>query len=182
MEFPLSHGRLRSWRIDDAADLATAANHRNVWLTLRDIFPHPYTVEHAEAYLRRTVGAEPELSFCIELDGQAAGGIGLDYATDVHRHTVELGYWIAPPFWGRGVMSEAVRAIVAYGFASQPIERVEAYVFANNPASGRVLEKGGFGFEGRLRRNVFKDGEFLDSLVYSILREEALTMPQESAG
>ena len=172
MEFKLPHGSLRSWRMEDAAPLAEVANNRNVWLKLRDIFAHPYTLADAEAYLGRTVGATPELSFCIELDGRVAGGIGLHFAHDVHRLTVELGYWLGEPFWGGGIMSHAVCAMVGYGFQTLPIERIEAYVYANNPASLRVLEKCGFSFEGRLRRNVFKDGQLLDSLVYSRLRGE----------
>jgi RimJ/RimL family protein N-acetyltransferase len=181
MHFPLPQGCLRSWRIEDAAGLAEAANNRNIWLKLRDVFPHPYTIENAEAYLGRTVGREPETSFCIEIDGRVGGGIGLDFAADVHRHTVEIGYWIAEPFWGRGTMSHAVRAIVGYGFEALPIERVEAYVFANNPASARVLEKCGFSFKGRMRRNVFKDGQFVDALIYSILRDEAARSRGDSA-
>jgi RimJ/RimL family protein N-acetyltransferase len=181
MEFPLPQGSLRSWRLEDAAGLAEVANNRNVWLTLRDIFPHPYHLADAETYLGRTVGSEPELSFCLELDGRPAGGIGFHFAGDVHHLTVELGYWLAEPFWGRGIMSHAVRAMVGYGFDALPIERIEAYVFANNPASARVLEKCGFSFEGRLRRNVIKDGQVLDSLVYSILRDDAATSTNQSA-
>lgn len=173
MEFPLPQGRVRSWRIDDATALAEVANNRNVWLKMRNVFPHPYTIEHAESYLGQAVGRAPETSFCIEVDGQVGGGIGLHFATDVHCHTVEIGYWLGEPFWRRGIMPHAVRKIVAYGFAALPIERVEAYVFGNNPASARVLEKCGFSFEGRMRRHVFKDGEFLDSLIYAMLRNEA---------
>ncbi len=64
-----------------------------------------------------------------------------------------------------------MRAIVPLGFASLPLNRIEAYVYANNPASARVLEKAGF-TEGRLRRSVIKDDQVLDSLVYARLRDE----------
>jgi RimJ/RimL family protein N-acetyltransferase len=67
-------------------------------------------------------------------------------------------------------MTAAVEAVLRYGIEGLSFGRIEAYVFANNPASVRVLEKAGFEFEGRLRKNVIKDGQVLDSLVYAKLR------------
>lgn len=163
---------LRPWRMTDVPALAAAANNRNVWLTLRDIMPHPYTTADAETYIRRQLEKSPSLSFCIEIAGGAAGGIGLHPQEDVNRITAELGYWLAEPYWGRGIMTEAVRAVVRHGFNSGLLQRIEAFVYANNRASTRVLEKAGFTFEGRLRSNVIKDGEVLDSLLYSRLRDE----------
>lgn len=183
MRISLTVGVLRSWRIDDAAALVEAANNRNVSMNLRDMFPHPYTRADAEGYLAvAAVGEQAERRFCIEVDGRAVGGIGLHPQADVNRLTAELGYWLAEPFWGRGIMSGAVPAMVAHGFKTLPLERIEAFVFANNPASARVLEKCGFTLEGRMRRNVIKDGQVLDSLVYSILREEIAASPSTGTG
>ena len=134
---------------------------------------HPYTLADAEAYLLERVVEPMRMMFCIDVGGEAIGGIGLHPGDDINRLTAELGYWIAEPFWGRGIATAAVRAIVPYGFEQQPLERIEAYAFANNPASARVLEKGGFIYEGRLRRNVIKEGEILDSLLYARLRGDA---------
>jgi RimJ/RimL family protein N-acetyltransferase len=64
-------------------------------------------------------------------------------------------------------MTEALTAVTDFCFDSFPLRRIAAEVFANNPASARVLEKAGFAFEGRLKNNVVKDGELLDSLVYA---------------
>lgn len=172
MQLALPTGVLRSWRDDDAPALAEHANNLNVWRTLRDHMPHPYALADAEEYLRKLKHQQPELSLCIDIDGRAVGGIGLHPGEDVHRLTAELGYWLAEPFWGRGIMPAAVNAIVAHGFAVLPLVRIEAYVFVNNPASARVLEKSGFTFEGRLARNVIKEGRILDSLVYSRLRDD----------
>lgn len=177
MRIALARCVVRSWRFEDASALAEAANNRNVWLTLRDIMPHPYTRADAESYLKSAVGREPELSFCIEVEEQLAGGIGLHEGSDVNRCTAELGYWIAEPFWGRGIMTAAVETVVRHSFECLPLHRIEAYVFANNPASARVLEKAGFEFEGRMRKNVIKDGQVLDSLVYARLRDDQLTAP-----
>ena len=172
MQIELEQCTIRPWRLEDVPSLAANANNRNVWLTLRDRMPHPYTQADAEAYVRQRLQEPTAPIFCIEVDGSAAGGIGLHPAEDVNRITAELGYWLAEPFWGRGIMTAAVRAIVQHGFEHLPLVRVEAYVYANNPASARVLEKAGFQFEGRLRRNVIKNGEILDSLLYARLREE----------
>ena len=112
MRIELERCVLRSWQSDDAHALAKAANNRNVWLTLRDLMPHPYTIEDAEAYLRRVAEEGPKQSLCIEVDGKAAGAISLRFESDVHRLTAELGYWLAEEFWGRGVMTEAVSGLV----------------------------------------------------------------------
>jgi RimJ/RimL family protein N-acetyltransferase len=64
----------------------------------------------------------------------------------VHIHTATLGYWLGEDFWGRGIMTEAVAAFIDFCFENFPLRRVSAEVFANNPASARVLEKAGFRF------------------------------------
>ena len=104
------------------------------------------------------------MKFCIEIDGVAVGGIGVHPGEDVHRHTATMGYWLGEEFWGRGVMTEAV---TDFCFENFPLRRISAEVFANNPASARVLEKAGFTFEGCLKNDVLKDGKLLDSLLYA---------------
>ena len=99
------------------------------------------------------------MKFCIEIEGAAVGGIGVHPGEDVHRHTATVGYWLGEEFWGRGIMTEAVTAVTDFCFENFPLRRISAEVFANNPASARVLEKAGFTFEGCLKNNVLKDGE-----------------------
>ena len=154
--------------MDDAESLAKHANNRKVWLTLRDRFPHPYEIEDAKEFLARATNEKgQEKAYCIEIDGSAVGGIGLIIGEDVYRLTAEFGYWLAEEFWGQGIMSEVVPAFVDYCFANFPLNRMFAAAYANNPASARVLEKAGFVFEGRLRKNVIKDGQILDSFLYA---------------
>ena len=167
MEIKLKRCTIRDWRLDDAESLAKHANNRSVWLGLRDAFPHPYSIKDAKDFLRRSIADEPRKNFCIEIDGEAAGGIGLRPGEDVHRHTSQFGYWLAEEFWGRGIMSEVVPAFAKYCFENFSFHRLYAEAYANNPASARVLEKAGFVLEGRLRNNVVKDGEILDSLLYA---------------
>jgi RimJ/RimL family protein N-acetyltransferase len=108
-----------------------------------------------------------EKFYCIEISGSAVGGIGFKPGEDVHRHTAEIGYWLGEEFWGKGIMSEVVPAFVNYCFEKFSLKRISAAAYSSNPASARVLEKAGFVFEGRLRKNVVKDGQILDSLLYA---------------
>jgi ribosomal-protein-alanine N-acetyltransferase len=151
----------------DAESLTKHANNRNVACNLRDTFPHPYTIENAKVFLTRSTIDQPRKIFCIEIDGAAVGGIGIRIAEDIHRHVGQLGYWLGEEFWGRGIMTEAVSEFVNYCFKKFPLHRVYAEAYANNPASARVLEKAGFVLEGRLRKNVVKDGKILDSLLFA---------------
>ena len=167
MELRLKRCTIRDYRADDAELLVKHANNRNVWLGLRDAFPHPYTIEDAHQFLQGSVAELPRMNFCIDLDGAAIGGIGLRPGEDVHRYTAEFGYWLGQEFWGRGMMSEVVPAFVDFCFKKFSLNRIFAMPHSNNPASARVLEKAGFVFEGRLQKNIIKDGQILDSLLYA---------------
>ncbi len=158
---------LRGWLVEDAPSLVKYANNRNIWLNLRDAFPHPYSLQDAEAFISRSMEADPPTMFAIASSTEAIGGIGLMPGNDVHRFTAELGYWLAEPFWGKGIMTQAVKRVTAYAIHDLKMFRVFAEPYASNPASARVLVKAGFSFEGLLRSNVFKDGKLLDQLLYS---------------
>lgn len=167
MQLKLKKCTVRPWRMDDAESLARHANNRKVWIALRDLFPHPYTIEDAHIFLKSVTHSEPVTLFCIEANEAAVGGIGIHLGIDVHRHTAELGYWLGEEFWGRGIMTEAVAAFTDFCFEEFQLRRIYAEPFANNAASARVLEKAGFAFEGRRKNNVLKDGKLLDSVLYA---------------
>lgn len=167
MQLVLERCTIRPWRLDDADSLARHANNRKVWIALRDLFPHPYTIEDAHTFLKSVINSEPATLFCVEANDAAVGGIGIRIGADVHRQTAELGYWLGEDFWRRGIMTEAVAAFTDFCFENFQLRRVYAEPFANNAASPRVLEKAGFTFEGRLKNNVLKDGELLDSLLFA---------------
>jgi len=171
MQLVLERCTIRPWRLDDAGSLVKHANNRKVWLALRDLFPHPYTIQDAQEFLQRAISEQPTTKFCVEVEGVAAGGIGIHPKEDVNRRTAGLGYWLGEEFWGRGIMTEAVAALTDFCFENFPLRRIYAEAYANNPASARVLEKAGFVFEGRLKNNVIKDGKLLDSLLYAKTRE-----------
>jgi [ribosomal protein S5]-alanine N-acetyltransferase len=161
----------RRWMRGDIGALVRYANNRNVWITLRDRIPYPYTEADAEAWIAfNDQQGEPVHNFAIDLKGEAIGAIGFEPMSDVHRLTAEIGYWIGEPFWGRGIATAALERATAHGFATLGLERIQAMVFGGNLASARVLEKAGYTFEGRLRRSIIKDGKMLDSYMYARLR------------
>ena len=165
---------LRPWAPGDEESLLRYADNWNVARHLRESFPHPYTRADAERWIAHNVGVEgPALDFAITLDGEAIGGVGLMRQSDIFRCGVEIGYWLGQPFWGRGIMAEAVTAVAGYAFTTFPeVTVVQARHVANNPASGRVLAKAGFRLEGRLRQAAIKAGVVSDLLVYSLTRSD----------
>jgi RimJ/RimL family protein N-acetyltransferase len=163
----LEHCIVRSYVRADAASLARHADNRAVWRNLRDAFPHPYRLADARRYIRLSLAREPETTFALEVEGEAAGGIGFQLHGDVERVSAELGYWLGERFWGRGIATEAVRAVTDLAFARHELTRVYALPFEWNAASCRVLEKAGFVLEGRLRKAAIKDGRVIDQLLYA---------------
>lgn len=160
--------RLRAWRAEDAESLARHGNNEKVSRGLRDRFPYPYSLADAERYL--TIAPALPWVFAIEIDGAAAGGLGFHPGEDVHRVSAEVGYWLAEPYWGRGIVPAALRLVVPAAMDALELERVHAGVYSNNPSSMRVLEKAGFTREGVQRRAVIKRGEILDLVMYARLR------------
>lgn len=158
---------LRTWRASDAAGIVRHANDRDVWLNLRDQFPHPYGTADAHAYIRSVVSQSPPLSFAIVVADDPAGGIGLRPGTDIERRSAEIGYWVGRTYWGRGIMTAAVRAVTAYAFESLDLLRVFALPFTDNAASVRVLEKAGYMREGLLRSSAIKAGQVRDQYLYA---------------
>jgi [ribosomal protein S5]-alanine N-acetyltransferase len=171
MELEFPGGRIRSWRVGDEPALARHADSRKIWLNVRDRFPHPYTLGAAEAWVAKATTAEPETQFALEVDGEAAGGIGLFLQQDVERFSAEIGYWLGEAHWGRGLATAAVRRFTDFAFERFELCRIYANVFAWNPGSVRVLEKAGYAFEGRMRRAAVKDGQVVDNLMYATVRD-----------
>jgi RimJ/RimL family protein N-acetyltransferase len=167
---------VRDWWADDAPSLALHANDRRIWLNMRDAFPHPYTVADAEAFLAFVSDMQPRSFFAIARGDQAIGGIGYTLRSDVERISAEIGYWLGTAFWGRGIMTAALRAVTADAFQEHPkLRRLYAVPYAVSAASVRVLEKVGYRCEGRMRQSAIKDGQIIDQLLYAILRDEIET-------
>lgn len=171
MELKLKSCRVRSWEWRDRDAIVRHANNRNVWINLRDRFPHPYTINDARRWLEMVVGQKQETNFAIDVGGEAVGGIGFTVQCDVARRSAEIGYWLGEEFWGRGIATEALIAVTDHAFSNYDVCRLYAHVFDWNGASVRVLEKAGYEFEGRLKKSVTKDGRTIDQLMYAMIRE-----------
>ncbi len=161
---------IRNWQRGDAISLQKHADDRDVWRNLRDTFPHPYTLDDAHSWIE-LANIAPVTHFAIIVDGKAAGGIGLKPLDGNHAKSAEIGYWLGRTHWGKGIASSALKLMTEYSFANFDFIRLFALVYEWNPASARVLEKAGYTYEGRLRKSVLKDGQFIDELVYSMIKE-----------
>lgn len=172
MKITLEKCIVRHYEISDAVSLQRHANNRKIWLNLRDGFPHPYSIDDAHNFITMAKSKQPENFFCIEVEGQAAGGIGFSIGTDVERRSAEIGYWLSEEYWGRGIVTEALKAVTAYAFDTYNLMRVYTTPYEWNAASARVLEKAGYVFEGRLRKSIIKDGKIADKLLYACVKDE----------
>ena len=163
--------KLRPWNISDLDSLVKYANNWNIAKNLTDKFPFPYSENSGRAFIEFATKDDPIHIFAIDINGQAVGGIGIHPQDDIHRKNAELGYWLAEPFWGKGVISNAVKQSVDFAFYTFHIARVFARPFGTNLASQKVLEKNGFLLEGRFEKVLFKNNEYLDELIYAVRRE-----------
>lgn len=165
---------IRKWTLSDAADLAAALSNKKIQDNLRDGLPYPYTEQDGKDYISAmlSAGENDTFAFAVTVGDKAVGSIGVFRQENIHRQTAEMGYYIAESYWGRGIMTEAVKKTCEYVFAKSDIIRIYAEPFAYNTASCRVLEKAGFQYEGTLRQNAVKNGKVLDMRMYSLLKEE----------
>ncbi len=170
MDIKLGNYFLRDWVYDDAPSLVKYANNKKIWLNLRDLFPHPYTLKDAQNFLSNVAQADPKTVFAIATEKEAIGSIGLSLGVDVHRYTAELGYFLAEPYWGKGIMTMAVKAVAEYAIIELKLNRIYAEPYQTNRASEKVLEKAGFHKEGIMRANAFKNGKILDQALYSYVK------------
>jgi RimJ/RimL family protein N-acetyltransferase len=162
------HFTLRPWSISDIDALLEYADNFKIARYMRNIFPHPYTKEAGLKFINMSNQNEPQKVFAIDIAGKASGGIGIFPQEDIMCKNAELGYWLAEPFWGRGVIRNAIKEMVDYGFKTFDINRIFAIPFGTNIASQKALEKAGFILEARLEKTIYKNGEYQDELIYAI--------------
>jgi ribosomal-protein-alanine N-acetyltransferase len=180
---------LSSFRESDKAALLEHLHSRDVYNTTLNI-PHPYLEKDADFWIQKRIehtrrqgievcfairDADEKLlgtlgAATLEVPGRSAHGI--EYSSLPGSHRAEIGYWLARPFWGQQIMTDAVRAYVRYAFTELGLLRLTADVLQGNLASARVLEKNGFKLEGYLRQHIRKDGRLLDVSFYGLLRDD----------
>jgi [ribosomal protein S5]-alanine N-acetyltransferase len=159
--------KLRPWKNDDRYSLVNYANNYNIARFMTDKFPYPYTMDDAVNFIEMASISVPSNILAIEVDGKAVGGIGIHIQPDIYQKNAEMGYWLGEPFWGRGIITNAITQMVDYGFKHWPINRIFARPFGTNLASQRVLGKAGFLLEGKFEKTLYKNGEYLDELIYA---------------
>lgn len=149
---------------------------RDVYNTTLNI-PHPYLAEHADWWIQKRIehakSLGREVSFAIrDAQDKLIGVVSADNLELGAIHMAEIGYWLAKPYWGQGIMTDVVKTFIGYAFGELQLLRLTAHVFEVNAGSARVLEKNGFRLEGRLRKHFRKDDKLLDARLYGLLKED----------
>lgn len=172
---------IRPMHRKDAASMQRVANDPEVLKYMSLAFSYPYSIEHANTWVTMNLGYAVAVNFVIceaHAPEIAIGGIGFKPGSDVTSHTAEVGYWIGRDFWGRGLITEALEAITAWGFESyvgkdgQRLKRLWGAIFAPNVGSMRCFEKCGYVKEGVLVGHAEKYGVIMDEHVYGLTKSD----------
>lgn len=143
--------------------------------SMKGFMTTPGTFKEAKKEVKERIDAQKKgsgITFAIEIDGEYAGYVELHGMTKIERykHSALIGYCMHPKYRGRGITTKAVRLVTAYAFKNLHLRRIAATCRTFNKASARVLEKAGYTLEGILRKNKFKDGKYLDDMIWSKVR------------
>ncbi|KAI1133517.1 acyl-CoA N-acyltransferase [Nemania abortiva] len=167
---------LRPFEVSDAEAIAEAANDPEIKTYMRSRFPSPYVLADALGWIEHCrSGKTQSFGIFTPESGEYVGSITLELPTGdkVYHGTRELGYFLARKAWGRGIMSQAVRELTRWAFATYPeLLRIEATAFAPNEASQHVLRKAGFVKEGMRRLAIVKDGKQMDEAIFGLIRTD----------
>lgn len=148
------------------ADCAEISKYTNI--------PYPYRLKDAFNFIKDTqqkMRSGKAYNLGIELqDGKNIIGMISMMNIDRQNKNAEIGYWLGKRYWGRKIMKEAVKLVTNFGFKKLKLVRIYANVVPQNIASVKLLEKSGFKYEGRLRKAVYRNGKWMDYLLYSILK------------
>lgn len=162
--------KLRAWQDEDVSSLVNALGNRKIYDNLRDSLPFPYTEQDARMFIEKNKLAEPKNGFAISVDGIAVGAIGVILKQDVYRLNAEIGYWLAEPYWNKGIVTKAIAETVEYAFETFAINTIYACVFEHNKSSMKVLEKAGFELQSILKKWVVKNNVVMDEYLFTIRR------------
>ena len=162
---------LKKLSYDDITDISAFANNKKIADNLRDVFPHPYTEVDARQFVELCINTQEsqQVNRAIFYENKTIGVIALTLGEDVYAKSAEIGYWLAEPYWGRGIATDAVREMCRIAFDQYRLARVFAAVYSYNKSSCKVLEKSGFELEGVLKKSVFKNKQFFDSYMYALI-------------
>jgi RimJ/RimL family protein N-acetyltransferase len=163
--------RLRAREEEDLPRINELFNDPDVTYFLsRDTFPHAVT--RTREWWEATRSSPDTQQFVIEtVPGELVGVCGLE-GIDGRSRWATLGIWIGRPYWDRGYGTDAVRTLCRFGFREMNLQRIELRVHDSNPRGRRAYAKIGFREEGRLRRELFVDGGYVDIIMMGLLAEE----------
>lgn len=134
--------------------------------------PFPYTEKDADWWINHVQDSADKQGVSTnwairQSDGSLIGGIGFHDIEVGKSYKSEIGYWLAKPYWNKGIMTDVVKKITDYGFKEFKLIRITAHIFYFNSGSARVLEKAGYEFEGTLKKLYKKDGKIFDGKLYA---------------
>lgn len=166
---------LRPWQDSDAKDLYLYASHPDVGPIAG--WPVHTSVENSLATIK-TVLAKPEIyAVILKQTGHAVGSVGLMMGKEsdigIPETEGEIGYWIGVPFWGQGLIPEAVRELIRYSFEDLHLEKLWCGYFDGNNKSKRVQEKCGFTYH-HTNQDIFWE------LMGDIRTEHITCLPREN--
>lgn len=166
---------LTDFQAGDKSNLLLYLNDSELYRNTLSI-PNPYMEADADNWLALTKDLKEKQGMMVNWairhsEAGLIGGIGCFLKTGADGHRDEIGYWLAEPFRGQGIMSRVIAQYTDYLFASRPLERLEAWVYVHNPASVKALENAGFQREGFARKYVKKDGVCIDAILLAKIRE-----------
>lgn len=162
--------QIRELHIMDADTLSQCMNNVKIWNNLRDFIPYPYARKDAIDFIHLSQKEAALFNFAITYNDNFCGVIGLTRQTDVHRQSMELGYWICEAYWNKGIATRAIKLATEWAFSNLDINRIFANVFQHNEASKKALLKNGFLLEGTLKKAVLKNEILLDEYIFAKLR------------
>jgi len=158
------------WEMID--ELIEAADDERISVYMGDEFPSPYTRDAAEEWLEIATSSDPPLQYGIYVDGAFEGGIGALLLKAENTGVAEIGWWLNPEHWGKGIVTAAVTALIDEMFEHRGLIRLWAPVMHPNRGSARVAEKAGMTLEGIAPSHYVKQGVRYDQLNYGITREQ----------
>ncbi|MBN1765493.1 MAG: GNAT family N-acetyltransferase [Sedimentisphaerales bacterium] len=170
-----NHIIIRKLRAADAGDIYKNIRTRQIsrWTLL---LPWPYPKDGAIKFIRNQqrlwrLGKGYAFGIILKDTGEVIGGLGLGKVDKKHK-CAEVGYWLGRKYWRQGIMTEAVRLLLEFGFTDLKLYRIYSHIFEPNTASRRVLEKCGFQKEGVMRQAVIKYKNRQNLINYGLLLPE----------
>lgn len=164
--------KLEKWSLKYSKNIAKYANNPKIANNLRNTFPSPYAENDAINYINHALDENNHFSKAIVVNNEAIGSIAINIQDDVYIKSAELGYWIGEDFWNKGIISKAITEFSKEVFNNFDIIRIFAEPFSYNLYSTKALENANYKLEGIKRKSIFKNGNYYDSYLYSLIKED----------